>query len=214
MIIAIEGIDKAGKRTQSAMLREALQKRLIMSRLIDFPTKGTPTGDAVSAYLKHLSHAGRPHYLERHAMPCLAAADLWAAAPRIESACNMFDVLVLNRSPASNIAYGRAAGLGPEPWLRGLTRGHPAEAPEFTVLLDIPVPESFRRQPKNRDASESDPGVLRRARAAYLSEARRHNWTVIRADRPAADVHRTILRRLLPGIRKALRRREEAMRAL
>ena len=208
MIIAFEGLDKAGKATQSRMLRDALAKTYrIPAALMDFPTRNTPTGDAVAAYIKNTARPDLHYDSSRRVMPCLAAADLWAAAPRVESALITRDVLVLNRSPASNLAYGLAAKL-PRSWLRSLTAGHPAEGtPRLTVLLDIPVAESFRRSPDDRDVFESDRCFLEDVRAAYLSEARRENWTVIRATRPAADVHRTVLRRLLPRIRKTLRRR-------
>lgn len=202
MIIAFEGVDKAGKGTQSALLRDMLaNEHGLSAALFDFPTKGTPTGDAVSAYIS----GGRRSPDTARVMPCLAAADFWAAAPRVESALRTHDVLVLNRSPASNLAYGRAAGLDGA-WLHGLTGGHPAcGRPAATILLDIPVSESFRRHPENRDTFESDRAFLQDARAAYLSEARRHGWVVVRADRPAGDVHRTVLRRVMPLVRRARR---------
>ena len=208
MIIAVEGMDKAGKRTQAAMLRDALQKRHVDSALIDFPTKGTPTGDAVAAYVKNTTRADRRPRDVRHVMPCLAAADLWAAAPRVESALRTHDVLVLNRSPASNLAYGWAAKLDPA-WLLHLTAGHPANGtPRITVLLDMPVSESFRRVPEGRDIFESDRRFLSGVRSVYLGEARAHKWVVVRADRPAADVHRAILRSVMPRVREVLRLRE------
>ena len=211
MIIAIEGMDKAGKRTQAVLLRDALQKRLVESALIDFPTKGTLTGEAVAAYFRNTARSDLYPSHHRHVLPCLAAADMWAASGRVESALRMRDVLVLNRSPASNLAYGRAAELN-HAWLRSLTAGHPANGtPRLTVLLDMPVSESFRRVPENRDAFESDRHFLNDVRATYLSEARRHKWTVVRANRPAADVHHTILRRVMPRIREVLRQREAAL---
>ena len=209
MIVAFEGIDGAGKQTQASLLRESLVKRhRISAALIDFPTKGTPTGDAVAAYVRNTTRADRRPRDARHVMHCLAAADLWAAAPRVESALRTHDVLVLNRSPASNLAYGWAAGLSP-PWLLRLTDGHPANGtPRITVLLDMPVSESFRRVPEGRDIFESDRRFLSSVRSVYLGEARAHKWVVVRADRPAADVHRAILRMVVPRIREVLRLRE------
>lgn len=211
MIIAFEGLDKAGKGTQSKLLHDALRRQHVSSRIIDFPTHGTTTGDAVSAYLEdRRQHAPAPH-APAHVVPCLAAADMWAAAPRVETALDECDVLILNRSPASNIAYGSAAGLSPS-WLRMLTDGHPAnQSPRLTILLDIPVSESFSRQPDDRDAFESNSKFLERAAAAYVSEARRHDWLYVWAARPADEVHNTILHKSMPRILEAMWRREEGV---
>ena len=207
VIVVLEGIDKAGKGTQSARLQLALRAAGVRTALFSFPTDGLPTGRAFDSYVRGLAGGGglkSPEYDPR-VVPLLAAADMWAAAGLMRGQMRRNDVVICNRSPASNKAYGAAAGLDRH-WLDSLTRGHPAANPDACILLDISAGESFRRcPPEERDAFESDRRFLQSVRAAYLSEAEKHGWAVVRADRPADDVHRAVMRMVMPRISRTLR---------
>ncbi len=45
MIVAIEGGDQAGKKTQSQMLANALKKRKLKTKVFSFPDYSTPIGN-------------------------------------------------------------------------------------------------------------------------------------------------------------------------
>ena len=51
MIIAIEGGDQAGKKTQSEILAQALKKRKIKTQVFSFPDYTTPIGKQIRRYL-------------------------------------------------------------------------------------------------------------------------------------------------------------------
>ena len=51
MIIAIEGSDQAGKKTQTAMLAKALKSQKIKTTVFDFPDYSTVIGKEIDAYL-------------------------------------------------------------------------------------------------------------------------------------------------------------------
>ena len=51
MIIAIEGSDQAGKKTQTAMLAKALKSQKIKTAVFDFPDYSTVIGKEIDSYL-------------------------------------------------------------------------------------------------------------------------------------------------------------------
>jgi len=104
--------------------------------------------------------------------------------------------VMTDRYTPSNIAYGLAKGLKLD-WLSGLDRGLPE--PDSIIVLDVPVEYSFARKRERRDAHESSRKLLLRVRRNYLSLARKLNWLVIDASRPAKMVHEDILKKVLPG---------------
>jgi len=51
MIIALEGTDQAGKKTQTAMLVKALKAQKIKTAVFDFPDYSTVIGKEINRYL-------------------------------------------------------------------------------------------------------------------------------------------------------------------
>lgn len=185
MIVAIEGGDQAGKRTQSALLRGALRRRGLRAAVLEFPDYSTPAGRAAAAHLSGRRRA------PPQAVHCLLAANRWERLGRIERAASENDVVVMNRYYHSNVAYGAANGLRAA-WLEGLDAGLPRS--DLVVLLDLPPAESFRRKRSGRDAFERKMEFVRRVRKEYLRMARGRRWRTVDAARPAGDVHADVLR--------------------
>ena len=52
MIIAIEGGDQAGKKTQSQLLVNKLNSTKLKTKLFSFPDYTTPIGKEISSYLE------------------------------------------------------------------------------------------------------------------------------------------------------------------
>ena len=71
LLIALEGIDQSGKRTQSNLLARELAKRGYRASVWDFPDYTTPIGKQLRAYL-----AGK-NQLDYHAVHLLYAANKW-----------------------------------------------------------------------------------------------------------------------------------------
>ena len=188
VIIAIEGMDKAGKQTQSAMLQDALAKRGISSRIFHFPDYGTDIGGVIERRLEPQGRDGSADAPQ--ALHCLLAANRWEHLHSIRDACSRYDVVIMDRYYPSNIAYGTANGMDPG-WLANLDEGLPA--PDIVILLDIPVPVSFERSPAMRDSLERDREFLEAVRAEYRALAGRGGWRIIPADGPERDVHEAVL---------------------
>jgi len=169
-LIAIEGIDQAGKNTQANLLAAKIRKLGKRVSVWSFPNYTTPLGRQLKAYLE------RRIRLEAHAIHLLYAANKWEVAEDlIESLDRGVDIIV-NRYAPSNIAYGIAHGL-PRDWLHSLEEGLPI--PDVVVVLDIPPRMSLGRKRRGRDVHEGDLAYLSRVRREYLRLAKRYGWKVV-----------------------------------
>ena len=196
MIVAIEGVDQAGKHTQSVMLQRALKKSGMSVKLFHFPRYDTPIGRAISRHLV----AKRRKEIPPQVFHCLQAANKWEFLHVIRDALLSHDVVIMDRYHSSNVIYGAANGVDRK-WLENLERGMPKA--KFTILLDIPVGVSFERRPADRDKLERDKKFLGSVRTEYRSMARKRRWKVVNADKPKGDVHAEMLGYLLPRLEAA-----------
>jgi dTMP kinase len=187
--IDLEGIDQAGKETQSGLLRREFHRRGLTSVKLDFPAYSSVIGKEIRAFLN-----GRRSY-NPHALHMLYSLNRWENREKIMRALDTADILMTDRYTPSNIAYGLAKGLNLD-WLAGLDRGLPE--PDSIIVLDVPVGYSFARKRERRDTHESNRKLLLRVRRNYLRLARKLNWLVIDASRPPKVVHRDILHKILP----------------
>lgn len=195
MIIAIEGIDQAGKHTQTQMLHRALKRqRKLSSKAIHFPIYDTPIGETIRQYLTTADSRRKPSRLPLQVLHCLQAANKWERLHYIQNYCRLYDVVIIDRYLASNVVYGMANGLERK-WLAGLENGLPKA--DLTILLDISVDESFARRPASRDKFEKNKKFLNTVRAQYHKQAKKSDWKIIDAGRPQKDVHKDVLAHVL-----------------
>jgi len=187
--VDLEGIDQAGKETQSSLLQREFHRRGLTYVTLDFPAYSSVIGKEIRAFLN-----GRRSY-NSHALHMLYSLNRWENREKIMRALDTADIVMTDRYTPSNIAYGLAKGLKLE-WLTGLDRGLPE--PDSIIVLDVPVEYSFARKQECRDIHESNQKFLLRVRRNYLSLARKLSWLVIDASRPVKMVHEEILKKILP----------------
>jgi dTMP kinase len=120
----------------------------------------------------------------------LYSMNRWENLETITSALKKNDFVICNRYTASNLAYGEARGLSVQ-WLAGLDAGLPEAGVVF--VLDVPVPKSFSRKTKRRDANEKDRAFLEKVRRSYRSLSRIFGWRLVDGTSPPAEVHEKIL---------------------
>ena len=142
MIIAIEGSDQAGKKTQTAMLAKALKSQKIKTAVFDFPDYSTMIGKEIDAYL-HGKRKFSPEIIHY-----LYAANRWEKVEEIKKSAAKNSILIMNRYYHSNIVYGIANGLK-EKWLESLDAGVPKS--DLVIVLDVSQTESFLRKKSKRD---------------------------------------------------------------
>lgn len=165
MLIAIEGIDGAGKRTLTDKLRNLFAADGKSVAMLAFPRYGRSVTADIASEALHGEHGDLAS--SAYAMAMLFALDRAAAVDEIDALRREHDVVILDRYVASNAAYTAARlhqdAAGPAvQWIHALEYqrlGLPA--PDWQVLLAVPAELAGRRA---RSRAESDPG---RARDSY-----------------------------------------------
>jgi dTMP kinase len=218
-LLAVEGIDGAGKRTQVELLDRALDERGIARFDLSFPRYQSFFGQAVTRYLT--GEFGQLDQVDPHFSALLYAGDRLEAKRELDEALSAGRLVLADRYIGSNLAH-QGARVPAEKreefiaWVRRLEYdvfGLPHE--DLVIYLRVPVEESARRTAARgkrleRDIQEGDPGHLRGAAAVYEILARGPEWVVVEGfdlatgtPRAAEDIHREILevveRRLLQG---------------
>ena len=191
MIIAVEGVDQAGKGTQSRMLADGLQGEGIGTALFSFPDYETPAGSQIR---ECLSQPGITDFEHIHT---LLAKNRREKLPRIKEALREGLVLIMDRYCESNLVYGAANGLDRE-WLAGLDSEMPES--DMVILLNISAEESFRRK-KERDAFESDRERIEVVVRAYQDEVGNNSkWLMVDGSREPGAVHADVMDAVLKAL--------------
>ena len=162
MLIAIEGVDGAGKRTLSEGLRAAFEAAGKSVATLAFPRYGQSVTADIAAEALHGEHGDLASSV--YAMAMLFALDRAGAIEEIADLRRDHDVVILDRYVASNAAYsaarlhqdaaGEAVGLGAR-------AGIPAArlpAPDWQVLLEVSGRAGRRAGPQPRRA-DAGPGA-------------------------------------------------------
>ena len=183
-LIAIEGIDQSGKRTQTQLLAKKLRAMGRPTSTWSFPDYTTPLGRQLKNYL-------RGRRLDFHAVHLLYAANKWERARQLTAELERGRAVVVNRYTPSNLAYGVAHGL-PLSWLLSLEKGLPT--PDIVLVLDITPKTSFKRKESRRDIHEENLQYLTKVRRAYLKLAKMYKWSILDANRERVTVHANIWR--------------------
>ena len=193
MLLAIEGIDGAGKGTQAAQLAETASANGYSVASFSFPTyDGNPFSRAVAGYLNGEFGSADEVHPELAAM--LYAGDRFHARGELVDALAAHDLVVCDRYVGSNAAHQGAKLEGEArtrllEWLDEVEYGEFAlPRPDLVVLLDAPV--TLARQFVSRKAArgyttleadihEADADHSGATRALYLELAERNGWRVV-----------------------------------
>jgi dTMP kinase len=184
-IIVIEGIDQAGKYTQSNLLQSNLLQSGNVCTIMDFPDYTTPIGQEIRAFLD----SNRNYTLETEHL--LMSANRWEKKNDIESLIESGTVIIMNRYYQSNLVYGVSNGLNLK-WLLNLDKGLPKE--DVVIILEVNPNTSYQRVPGNRDAFETDRKLLTKVHKNYRKLARQFKWKVINGERVSGEVHDDIMK--------------------
>jgi dTMP kinase len=197
VLIAIEGVDGAGKRTLSQGLRAAFEAAGRSVATLAFPRYRHSVTADVAAEALHGGHGDLASSV--YAMAMLFALDRAGAAGQIGDLCRDHDVVILDRYVASNAAYSAArlhqdAGGEVVDWVQQIEyhRLH-LPAPDWQVLLGVPVELADQRArdrarqdaSRRRDAYERDNELQQRTGAVYAGLAAAGwggRWLVVGAD--------------------------------
>ena len=197
MLIAIEGVDGAGKRTLTEGLRQAFEAAGRSVATLAFPRYGQSVAADVAAEALHGQHGNLASSV--YAMAMLFALDRAGGADQIRDLCRDHDVVILDRYVASNAAYS-AARLHQQAdgevvgWVHDIEyRRLHLPAPDWQVLLGVPAELADQRArhraqhdaSRERDAYERDAGLQQRTGAVYAGLAATGwggRWRVVDAE--------------------------------
>ena len=201
MLIVIEGVDGAGKRTLTNGLRAAFEAAGSSVATLAFPRYGHSVSADLAAEALHGGHGDLSSSV--YAMAVLFALDRSGARDEIGHLTAAYDVVILDRYVASNAAYSAARlHQGAEgdvvEWVRELEYGRlHLPNPDFQVLLDVPTELAAERAEdraqkeadRAKDAYERDNGLQRRTGEVYSGLAAAGwcgRWLVAGSDVDAA----------------------------
>jgi dTMP kinase len=183
VLIVIEGVDGAGKRTLTSGLRAAFEAAGKSVTSLAFPRYGNSITADLAAEALHGDHGDLADSVS--AMAVLFALDRAAARDEIATLTTRYDIVILDRYVASNAAYSAARlhqGADGEvvEWVRGLEYGRlELPRPDWQILLAVPTElaagraEHRARQEADRakDAYERDDGLQQRTSEVYAALA-------------------------------------------
>jgi dTMP kinase len=183
LLIAIEGVDGAGKRTLCNSLRAAFEAGHRSVASLSFPRYEHSVAADLAAEALHGEHGDLASSV--YAMAVLFAIDRAGAHDEIGHLRAAYDIVILDRYVASNAAYS-AARLHQDAtgevvdWVRRLEfeRLHMPQ-PDWQVLLDVPAELAADRArhredneaERKRDSYERDDELQRRTGEVYAGLA-------------------------------------------
>lgn len=191
-LIALEGIDGSGKRTQLDLLAGALGDSGLPTFRISFPRYESFYGKLVGQYLN--GEFGTLEAVDPHLSALLYAGDRLEARPELEAALAGGKFVLADRYIGSNLAHqcarvrdeSREEFLG---WLKRLEYGlYALPVEDLVIYLRVPVAEAHRLvglksarayTALQRDIQEADIKHLEHTAKMYERLATEKNWASI-----------------------------------
>jgi dTMP kinase len=212
-LIAIEGIDGAGKHTQAQLLTHWFAARDISCVAFSFPRYESSFGRLIASFLN--GEFGKLETVDAHLSALLYAGDRFQAKPELAAALAAGKTILADRYVASNLAH-QTARVAPEgraefmAWLRQLEYGiYGLPVEDLVIYLRLGASEAQQRvgrkaarsyTPLERDQQESNLTHLEQAAQVYDDLANEPNWVTVEcfdaaaaAMRSPEEIHRTVL---------------------
>ena len=213
-LIALEGIDGSGKRTQLDLLASALDTKGFRTFRISFPRYESFYGKLAGQYLN--GDFGPLEAVDPHLSSLLYAGDRLEAKPEMESALSGGKIVLADRYIGSNLAH-QSARVAPEKreefiaWLKRLEYGlYALPEEDLIIYLRVPVAEAHRMvglkaarpyTDLKRDIHEGDTTHLEQTAIIYERLATEANWARIDCINAVSgalsspeEIHRAVLR--------------------
>jgi dTMP kinase len=200
-LIALEGIDGSGKRTQLDLLARELEARELSTFRISFPRYESFFGNLVGRYLN--GEFGPLEAVNPHLSSLLYAGDRQEAKPEIEVALSNGKIVLADRYIGSNLAH-QSERVPPDrreefvAWLKRLEYGlYALPVEDLVIYLRVPVAEAHRLISQKsarpytslkRDIQEADIKHLEQTAIIYDRLATEANWVRIDCSDPASGV--------------------------
>ncbi|MCA2206285.1 dTMP kinase [Nocardia rosealba] len=202
VLIAVEGLDGAGKRTLIDGLVDELSAKGLRAGRLAFPQYGRSIHADLAAEALRGAHGDLAGSI--NAMAIMFALDRAEASAELSNLLDANDIVILDRWVASNAAYSAARAVQDADgeivaWVGDLEYGRLGlPVPDLTVLIDVGTEVAAERARRRGeldtaralDAYEKDSGLQQRTGEVYRELADRDwfgRWWTYRSehDRPA-----------------------------
>lgn len=197
IIISLEGLDKAGKWSQSELLKEYLEDQGYKVIKSEFHRYDTPTGELIMKFLR------KEWDVDQKTIELIMAADKQAQQNWFQELEQQgVDYLILDRYLASHQAYAVANGVDLD-WILQLQKY--SRKPDIEIYIDIDPEESMRRKGKHNngqnDRYESNLRLLTKVREFYWrrrseSFGYESEWIFVDGKRSIEEIHQEIVQKL------------------
>jgi dTMP kinase len=212
-LIAIEGIDGAGKHTQARLLVQWFAARGISNVPFSFPRYESSFGRLIASFLN--GEFGKLEAVDAHLSALLYAGDRFQAKPELAAALAAGKTILADRYVASNLAH-QTARVAPEKraefmaWLRQLEYGiYGLPVEDLVIYLRLGAVEAQQRVGRKaargytaleHDLQESNLSHLEQAAQVYDDLANEPNWVTVECFDQAAvtlrspeEIHRAVV---------------------
>uniref|UniRef100_A0A8C3WQF2 Thymidylate kinase n=1 Tax=Catagonus wagneri TaxID=51154 RepID=A0A8C3WQF2_9CETA len=184
-LIVLEGVDRAGKSTQSRKLVDALCAAGHRAELLRFPERSTAIGQLLASYLEKKSE------VEDHSVHLLFAANRWEHVPLMKEKLSQGITLVVDRYAFSGVAFTSAKENFSLDWCKQPDAGLPK--PDLVLFLELQLAEAAARGGFGLERYESGAFQWRALqRFRQLMGDASLPWKTVDASRSIEDVHREI----------------------
>lgn len=179
-LIVIDGVDGAGKKTQAALLCEALKRKGFSVLPITYPRYGEPSAALVEMYLRG-DFGADDQSVNPYVASTFYAVDRFAESRKVTEALTAGTIVIADRYVTANMAHqgGKIADDTERQayfnWLHDFEYDKCGIAkPDATLILYAPIEvtaELLRQRGELKDIHEKNPDHLRRTNEAYLQIA-------------------------------------------
>lgn len=189
VFICIEGLDASGKTTQARRLVRNLQRRGFEVMYTTEPSPGE-IGEFIRNYVLR----------RRKRVPIEVEALLFAVdrvdhvQRRVKPALENGKIVVSDRYVYSSLAYQGAAGLDLN-WIEEINQS--SLTPDLAIYIDVPPEVIIKRMRWRKKSVMEKLEVQRKVREVYMKLVDERRLVLVDGNRPAYDVSRDILAKVL-----------------
>jgi len=162
LLIALEGIDGAGKKTWSNMLKKHITKTNISVKIFDYPDYKSPWGKIIKEYLYNKIELDTTEQFFTYFI------DILKDQEQIKKYLSNGNIVILNRYFSSTIAFQCTKGFPYHKALRIIEAVEPI-VPDIAFFLDVSPEIALERclKRKNPDRHERDLQLLKQVSQYY-----------------------------------------------
>ncbi|KAK6339399.1 Thymidylate kinase [Orbilia javanica] len=205
-LIAIEGLDRAGKSTQCDLLLKRLNSSGIPATLQKFPDRTTAIGTTINSYLTSTSH------LDDQSIHLLFSANRWERRDSLLSTLTSGTTILLDRYIYSGIVFTAAKPKSPvQPpnplsiqWCKAPDIGLPR--PDIIIFLNITQEDAEKRagfgdeRYEKKEMQEKVRRLFEELRGEGSND--KGDWWVIDAGGTVEEVAEEVWKGVLEGLRR------------